>query len=45
MSILNEQCKHPIAECLKELKWGRPASGQEFLDKCIKEAEELFKPE
>lgn len=41
-NILKDQVNHSIADCLKELKFGRPAAAQKFLDKCIEEAEYLF---
>jgi len=42
-TILTEQCKHPIVDCLKELKFGRPAQGQKLIDKLIKLTEKETK--
>ena len=44
-SILARQAAHSLADCFKELKWGRPAAAQEFLDQCIAEAEKRFSVE
>lgn len=34
---LQAPANHTLQECLAELKFGRPAAGQKFLDKCIAE--------
>lgn len=33
--ILARPAAHPLVDCLRELKFGRPAADQEFLDDCI----------
>ena len=35
-NILTEQSRHSISDCLKELKWNRPAGAQKFIDELIK---------
>lgn len=38
-NILTEQSKHSITDCLKELKFSRPAKAQELIDKLIEISE------
>ena len=39
-SPLKRPANHNLIEIFKELKFGRPAASQKYLDKCIKELEE-----
>ena len=34
--VLSAPSAHSLQECLAELKFGRPAAGQRFLDGCIR---------
>ncbi len=37
--ILREPVKHSLIDIFKELKFGRPAESQKYLQKCIEELE------
>lgn len=39
-NILTEQCKHPLSEVLKELKYSRPAEAQTLIEQFIEIAKE-----
>mgnify|MGYP006330081153 FL=1 len=39
--ILQEPVKHSLIDIFKELKFGRPAESQKYLQKCIEELERL----
>jgi hypothetical protein len=35
---------HPLQDCLRELKFGRPVADQVFLDECIAKLDEVIDP-
>lgn len=42
--VLDAPVRYSLADCLRELKFGRPGDAQQLLDKWIAEAESLFPP-